>query len=677
MPTAGGAIDFGYRVNRLSGDTTRAERFGDLTGRGPIERFRFNREADRWFVRAGSDHPGRKDQRFWATYGTATLKVSVLWDQVPLNLSRDSRSLFASTVPGVLTMSSADRTAIQNGALKLSDVVGGAAALPLGSRRDEGVFKLVYSPTRALDLSAAFKTTRRSGSQPWGASFGFSNDVEVAAPIDTRSTDLNLGAEWANDRGMVRVGVDGSWFTNQVQTLVWDSPWRATDTPKTGLPAQGRSSLWPNTRTLGASLATSLKLPGDTRATGTVTVARWSQNQALIPFTINSVLPFVALDRPTADAQARTLAMNYTLTSRPVSSLWVSARYRYYDFDNRTPAFDATRGFILMDGSVRPDGQIARPLNTTRRNIDVDASFTPLTFTAFRVGYGREQADRTMRIFSRTVDEVGRASVDTTVRWVTVRGSLEHSKRRGSGFTPELLSSVGEQLTMAPWDVADRDRDRATALVQLNVSPALGLSASMATGRDRYINSGFGLRDNRNHNYSFTADVTPTEQLSASLFYTVDIYAAVQNQRSTSTTAQFNDATRNWSIDAYDWAKTAGGQVEILQLIPRTEARLAYTISRSRSTYQFDGVPGGTLPAMVQLPAVTNRIESATADIRHALTPRLTLGLLWMHQRYSVQDFAQDPGTLTRLDLPGALLLGYLNRAYAIDAVSIRTLFFW
>jgi len=49
-------------------------------------------------------------------------------------------------------------------------------------------------------------------------------------------------------------------------------------------------------------------------------VSDWSQNDLLIPFTINSALQSPALDRTTADAGAKVTSQNYVLTSRPTPS---------------------------------------------------------------------------------------------------------------------------------------------------------------------------------------------------------------------------------------------------------------------------------------------------------------------------------------------------------------------
>src|SRR5207248_1785224 len=158
-----------------------------------------------------------------------------------------------------------------------------------------------------------------------------SDAVELAAPVRTRTTDLGLGLEWAGGRGSARVGYDGSFFRNENEVLVWDNPLRITDSPTAG-PLQGRESLWPDSTMNSGNVSGLLNLPMRSRATAYISVGNWTTNNALIPFTVNSALPNIPLDRPTSDTRARVTAMNYSFNSRPVDNVWLTARYRSYDF---------------------------------------------------------------------------------------------------------------------------------------------------------------------------------------------------------------------------------------------------------------------------------------------------------------------------------------------------------
>ena len=140
-------------------------------------------------------------------------------------------------------------------------------------------------------------------------------------------------------------------------------------------------SLWPDSNMNAGSATGLLNLPARSRATAYVSVGNWSQNDALIPFTINSALPPIPLDRPTADAKARVTAMNYTFTSRPADTVWLSARYRSYDFDNRTPVFHVANT-VAYDTTVAAFAEGGTsPYAFTRETFDADASLTPMPFT--------------------------------------------------------------------------------------------------------------------------------------------------------------------------------------------------------------------------------------------------------------------------------------------------------
>ena len=169
-------------------------------------------------------------------------------------------------------------------------------------RRDTGIVGATINPTTQLQLTTSFKTQKHVGELPWGASFGFSNDVEVALPYTSRTNDFNLGAEWNNQRNMVRVAYDGSWFNNNDDTLVWDSPLRVDDSSSDG-PGRGRMSLWPTNQAQTFSVAGSSKLARRTQITGFVSYGLWSNDSTLQPFTINSQLPVIAL--PRADRGSR------------------------------------------------------------------------------------------------------------------------------------------------------------------------------------------------------------------------------------------------------------------------------------------------------------------------------------------------------------------------------------
>lgn len=676
-----GSADFSLRSTNVKGDAARFQRFRDGSSGGYIDGFRLSTEGANWLFRGNADHAGRLDQRYEAEYRRAgKFRALFTWDQIPLFFSNDTRTLYTQESRGVFRLDDRLQQDIQAGKLTVPGVVDRAQPVEVRSRRDTANFLLVYSPSRDLDVKFNVKSARRDGSMPLATSFAFSDAVELPAPIDTRTTDVNGGLEWANQRGSLRVGYDGSWFTNHVQSLVWDNPLKIDDSNNARGYAvgdggsQGRYALWPSSNVQSVTTAGALKVGGTTRVTANVSVGSMSQNQPLLPFTINTSVTGLELERPTTEGKVRTLAMNYTATSRPNRYLWLNARYRYYDFDNRTPMFEFPQ-YVVMDQTVH-EGDETHIHSFTRQNLDLDASVTPLPFTSVRVGYSRGQDDRTHRIFETTTDNVFRTSLDTVSKngIVTLRGIYERSKRTGSGFEQDELEELGEQPDLRHYDIADRVRDRVTALAQLTPIPALGFSASIAAGKDDYLHSGFGLRNNKNRAYTVTADFAASNQVAGGIAYSYERYTALQWSRSASPGVQFGDPRRNWSIDTGDKARNFNASLDLPKVISRTDVRLAYNINRSRTTYVYGLVADTTLTRPEQLPPITNELQIGTADVQYFLTPKAALGLLYWYDRYRVQDFSLGQ---TPLAPAGSLFLGYLYQPYTANSVAVRLVYLW
>ena len=156
-----------------------------------------------------------------------------------------------------------------------------------------------------------------------GASYGFSNDNEVALPYRSRTNDVDMGLEWSNNKAMFRAGYNGSWFNNEADTLTWDNPLVLTDS--TSASGRGRMALWPSNSLQTLSAAGYAKFARRTQLTGSLAFGWANNDEPLQPFTINSALPQFALPRATADASATTVATNISLVSRP-ANVWRSAR---------------------------------------------------------------------------------------------------------------------------------------------------------------------------------------------------------------------------------------------------------------------------------------------------------------------------------------------------------------
>ena len=672
-----GEIDFGARVTALSGDPARYQRLRDLRDGPTLDRFRYVRDTDTWNVQAAMDHVGYRDQRYLASFDRyGRLKASVEWNQVPLFYSTDTRTPFREESDGVFRLDDTLQAAIQNSVATTASLVPVARTFDLRARRDVADLRVAYAVTPLLDLKVSFASTARSGAQPWGTSFGQTNAVELPVPIDHRTNDLNATAEWSTPRAMARLAYDGSWFANGVETLIWDNPLRLTDLAAS--PSQGRMALWPDSTAHTVSVAGSLALPARSRAFGYVSVGSWLQDQALLPFTINTAIAPIPLARPTAEAEARIVSMNYRVTSRPTPILWLNGQFRLYDYDNLTPHFPVDQ-YVRVDSAVAASATGgSEPFGYVRQFVDLDASFTPLSFTAFRVGYGREHDDRTFRYLDETTEHTLRASIDSTgLAWGSVRLQYDHAVRTGDGLDEQALSDIGEQVSLRQFDISDRTRDRVTAIVQVVPVATLGLNASVGIGQEHRPDAAFGLQDNDLRAFTVGVDLAPRETVLVGASYGFEHYATLQRSRQANPGVQFDDPTRDWSTDMSEGVHTFTASLDLPQVTPRTGFRAAYDLVRSNAQYLSVLPAGSTLTPPQQLPPVTNRMHRATADVRYSVNRRVGVGLGYAYDQYDVENFAMSPGTLNSPVFTGFVNLMYQARPYSVHSGSARLTYRW
>ena len=661
-------------------DQARFMRYRDLRDGATLDVLRFTKsDASRWF-NVQADHLGYRDQRFAGGVNDfGRVRASFEYNQIPLFFSQDTKTVFSPSPgnPNQLRIDDAIQTGLQNKTLPYASVDALAQPFDLRLKRSIADFKAVYSATRSIDVNVSLRSAAKTGNQPWGGTFGFGDAVDLAAPVQTRTTDLGLGVEWASRRGSARVGYDGSFFRNDIDTLVWDNPLRITDSPTAG-PMQGRMSLWPDSNMNSGNVSGLINLPARSRATAYVSVGNWTQDNPLIPFTSNGALPVIPLDRPTSNANARVTSTNFSFNSRPVNDVSFTARFRSYDFDNRTPIFHVTN-LVAYDTVVQafPEGGPS-PYSLNRKTFDAEVSLTPLRYSAFRAGYTREQVNQTFRSFDTTTEDTLRLSADLSgVSWLMLRGVYEHAKRVGSGFDEQALDDIGEQISLRQFDISDRTGDRVSLIAQVMPVSAVSLNGTVSAGNEDRGATVFGLRSNDNRAYSIGADYVPTKAVSLGANYERERYTSLQASRQANPGPQFNDPTRDWTTNGDDKASTFTASMDLLKLVAKTDLRFAYNLSHAESLYVYGLAAVTTLAAPVQLPAVVNELQRATVDVRYHFTPRFGAGVAYWYDKYTVNDFAAGAQTLTTIAQPSFLMIGYLDRPYTASTVSGRFIYSW
>jgi opacity protein-like surface antigen len=413
----------------------------------------------------------------------------------------------------------------------------------------------------------------------------------------------------------------------------------------------------------------------------------------MVPQTINSALRPGPLERTTVNGEARTTGVHLSFVSRPTRWVDFTAGYRQYDYDNRTPEF-AMRERVSYDNAVSVvDPPVhTEPSGVLRHTFDADFKLTPGSGISAGVGFTRLAEERTHRIFESTADNVVRVTFDTVSnQWFTLRTKYEHAERRGTGIEEgeRELAAIGEQPGMRHFDIAARDRNRVTMLGFVTPAENVGVSASVAAGKDDYLQSLFGLRDNTHRVYGAGVDVTAIDRVILGASYSYERYNALSRSRQAGPGVQFTDPSRNWATDATDRAHSVLMSADIGRIAEKVDLRFTYDFSRARARYEYitGAVPDRTLPEEVvapttlptpsELPPTLSELQRGTMDVTYALASHLSIGLSYWYEQYRVNDFTLDADANPDLARGQALLMGYLYRPYTANTVWGRLIYRW
>jgi hypothetical protein len=391
------------------------------------------------------------------------------------------------------------------------------------------------------------------------------------------------------------------------------------------------------------------------------------------------------------------------VTSRPIPYLTLNARYRYNGRNDFTRPFHAIE-YVRMDAVPEETGGISEPFTINRNTFDFNATVTPLTFGAIRLGYGYDRYERSIRDAEGWKDNTFRVSFDTaSLRFVTLRAGYEASRRDAVDLDPAAIQAVGHQPALRFYDEASRDRDRFSLMAEFNPIASVGVNVTVATGKDDYRGADpsqqFGLFDNSNNAYTFGVDYAPNPKVSVGASYGYETYSAFQQSRNAAPppSTEFTDPNRNWTMDHDETVNYFMAYVNLAKLVDKTDIRFGYDFSDSDQSYVHGGPRIASLAAtapgqFIALPNVTNSWSQLTFDVTYALSKKMALGFSLLREDFDVADFATintaGPQTLPRPDVStvsdraridwwGSLLTGYGNRPYTGTTGVVRVFYFF
>jgi putative beta-barrel porin MtrB/PioB len=524
-------IEFGGQIREIQGGhTAKFQEVRDVPKGFFIQKLKldFNSEDSPYFLAVRGFEIRERDQRFTVDGGRfGKYRTQFLWDQIPHSFG-SGQSFLEQTAPGVYQVSPTLRARLQ--ALSSPEArILPTAELPrvvreelqtrpivdVRLRRDQALFRQTYKISDKAELYGQFSWLRNRGSRPMsvgtfvrraapgngladigGAWEGIGQ--EFLEPLDQRTTELKFGAQFRGKRWSAGMDYNLSLFRNRVASVIFENPFRVTDeegclpnpanpaAPTCGASNRFREVRWqndlaPNNDSHTVSFWARVDLTPQTQVRGLVSLAYWTQNDAFLPWTLNTAIvprhwdatspvtnptDVSQLPASSPNAQMRNITQEYAVVNRR-KNIRLQGQYRSQSLDSQTPQIVFPGYAAFGDTTWRAAGTDfynlpIENLDWDFRHQNAEAGFEWDVWPqlTWRMDYEWEIWNRKFRdvnrnnqhsIRARLDYEVnlsgGRKNTDATqaveagpVTTLRLKGDYRHSNRRDQGYNSQALS---------------------------------------------------------------------------------------------------------------------------------------------------------------------------------------------------------------------------------------------
>ena len=457
-------------------------------------------------------------------------------------------------------------------------------------------------------------------------------------PIDYETDIVDASLTYARDKAQVDLRYHISLYDNNNQALTWEDPFSPGDFAS--------QSLAPDNEFQQLMLTGSYLFPYNSRVTGMVSYGRMTQDEAFLP---NAIDPAVssALPRDSLDAEVWLTSAKLKLASRPTRKLRLSAGYRYDERDSDDTPVD-TYIYPVADSPTVTGGPVEnRPLSYERNRADIMANYRFTHYLSLRGGYKYEEMSRDYVDVEREDTEENTLFTKLKLRphsAVNLALYAEGSERDGS----EYLTPANENPALRKYHLADRDRTKLGAAVDIMPTEALSFTVTADYIKDEYDDSEIGLTESESPTYSLDVNYAPHKKVTTYAYYTRE---DIQSKQAGSETVL---TTPDWEADFEDTVDSYGVGVKLTKLGGKWDVGL--DVFQTKATGEID-MQDLTAPGTeTQFPDLETELTGVKLWTLYRHRKNMAFKLGYRYEKYKADNWAVDD--LQEDSITNLLLLG-------------------
>ncbi|MCH9650181.1 MAG: MtrB/PioB family outer membrane beta-barrel protein [Deltaproteobacteria bacterium] len=716
------SISFGFLETDVTTDSAKFQEYRDIGSGFQLTDLRLRgigANGDR-VLTLTADNVGRDDARYGFSYGmSGKYSLEIDYNKIPHRFGNNATLLWNRTGPGTWAISDAVQSQIQ-GALEdrfaldrsgvnfpflsavLAPHLSAANKSDLGLQRDRTRVTLELGKLGHLAWTAEVRHENRDGLRPFGGDFGFNNAQEIPEPIDYDTTDAEVRGEWNGAKGGVNFGYRYSTFENDISTLVWDNPFRGSDStdPRAYLgpgflsingPTQGLVDLAPDNEANLAFVSGRTKLGAGWWLNGTLNYNVMTQNDPLLPYTLNSAIQGIDHETGTtfdaadpnnlpvrnADNEVEVLSLAGNAGTRFGDDWKLTFRYRYYDYDNTSPRIEFP-GYVRMHSTWQEVPRITVPYSYTRDDLGAEVAWEATSKTTLALSYRLLSWDREFRETESTDEDILELTLDQRLSSkATLRAGWETGTRSNDGYEVEAQEltflepeGINNQPGLRKFTQAARDFDDYDLSLNLFPTPEWNVIFGYSGRNEDYPDSQFGLIADDIQQLNFEIGYTPGAGFGCYLFGHRADRDVLQRARQSGGTLS-TDPRNDWQADLEETIDTWGFGINGERDHWFWDASARW--SNSDGEADFFTPAGGSPSSAVDFDNYEDiELLAFHLKVRYDIRDGASVGLSYLFEDYTIDSFILQG---LQPYLPSALQLAASNGSYEGNVIGLHLKF--
>lgn len=512
-----------------------------------------------------------------------------------------------------------------------------------------------YFASPNWSYEAWYKRQTKEGYRPIALGFGtlYSDfrSVTLAMPVNYTTNDIELKANYSVNAFHGQIALINSKFENSNKYFRWDNPFDPA-APDPNYPTVGQAATEPDNSKQQLLLSGTYSGINDVRLAGQFSYAQLSQNEAYLPYTVNTALTGSLSAMPQSSLNGKVTVINTNIAAHwnysPVQT-W-HAVYEHHEQDNNTARNTYT--YVTADTTVTSTPRANFPYGFRQQKLKIDTDYQYDDKIKLS---GGGQLNRTNRDYQSVESSIENSlwgklkqHLQTGVQY-SVKAEVIARKINNYNVASEVTPA--DNALMRKYNMSNRNGRKVDFNLNYAVSEKLTTSFVGDVANFEYSDSVYGLKESKE--LTIGADM----QFS----YSKDLQLSAYVHRTSMTSQQASPNTPDWTADNDDKVITLGLSASYQIIDNKLKAGLDFVHTDANSNINISS--GGAFPEL------SNKRDTITLSADYTVDKNLSFKASYQYERYDESNWYLDnvtPNTISEV-----LTLGNVPPHYKIGVAWI------